>query len=798
MQKSSKYLLILMLACSALGRAQKEIYVEPLRAVNAFVAPIRLGSSSNVSGLIAVASADNSIKVYDAQTLTEQAAFVGLDQPCSALALGEAGKLLLSASASGQVTLWDLDSKRKLKDLVLHTAGVVALAVLPQGLVLTASIDQSIRITDPVSGVTVASTSRPQEEVAGLALQPTGKTAVLATSAGWIYLLEVPPLGELQKYDTRGRIASLALSPDGKYAALGGFDGSIRLWDLEKSSQKSTLSAQKGTITALAFDPRGRWLVSSSTDSTLRIFDLSTESSVRSIAENDGLVSAVSFVGDETLWAGTTKGILKTWRVLDTPPDTTPPTITISQPEEGPEGFPRVFGNSCQIRGIVQDQNRLKEFIIEGALTSPALTDVQDTIALARGMKAKSFLGRVKLESVGVNTFEIRAVDEFGNVARQTVTIQRLSSEQVIEAIGPPNNYETNKTSVTLQFKSWCEVGSYQVLVNLIEMVSQTNIRNKKEGAIFSDEIPLVVGYNQIQIIVTSKTGEKFTKTLGVSRKMFGAIAVDQAGKPAPKERGPGPQRWALVVGISEYANKSIPALKFADQDAQAFAEFLQKPEGGGYEPDHMRILINKDATLPNLKEAMIDFLSQAIDKDLVVIYFAGHGAPEAARPANLYLLTYDADPARLGTTAYPMWQIQDILLRYVSAKKVVVFSDACHSGGISVDFAIRGVSTPESNMINQYLADLGRTKDGIVVFTASAAGEVSQELPELGHGVFTYYLLEGMKGEADFDNDYTVTINELMQYVEEQVKRKTKGAQNPTRSQTNYDKDLTISLIAH
>jgi uncharacterized caspase-like protein len=211
-----------------------------------------------------------------------------------------------------------------------------------------------------------------------------------------------------------------------------------------------------------------------------------------------------------------------------------------------------------------------------------------------------------------------------------------------------------------------------------------------------------------------------------------------------------------------------------------------------------MRILLNKDATLAKLQEALIDFLQQAIDKDLVVIYFAGHGLPDPARLQNLYLLTYDADPSRLGTTAFPMWQIKDVLERYISAKRIVVFSDACHSGGISVDFATRGMDATKSNLINQYLADLSRTKEGIVIFTASAAGEVSQEIPELGHGVFTYYLLQGMKGEADFNNDYAVTINELMQYVEDQVKRKTKGAQNPMRSQTVYDKDMTISQIAH
>jgi len=194
----------------------------------------------------------------------------------------------------------------------------------------------------------------------------------------------------------------------------------------------------------------------------------------------------------------------------------------------------------------------------------------------------------------------------------------------------------------------------------------------------------------------------------------------------------------------------------------------------------------------------LIKFLDQAIDIDLVIIYFAGHGAPDPARPGNMYLLTYDSDPSSLGTTGFPMWDINTALARYISAKRVVVYTDACHSGGISASFATRGLQTTEQNLVNQILIDLSKSKEGIVVFTASAAGEVSQEYPEMGHGVFTYYMLEGLEGKADYNNDYTVTINELMQYVEEQVKRKTHGAQNPTRSQTEYDKEMTVSLLPH
>jgi uncharacterized caspase-like protein len=254
----------------------------------------------------------------------------------------------------------------------------------------------------------------------------------------------------------------------------------------------------------------------------------------------------------------------------------------------------------------------------------------------------------------------------------------------------------------------------------------------------------------------------------------------------------------SVVVGFSEYQNAGIPGLKYADRDAESFANFLRTPEGGGYDSDHLRVMLNKDATLPNVKDALINFLGQAIDIDLVVIYFAGHGAPEPARPQNMYLLTYDSDPSQLGTTAFPMWDIQTDLARHITAKRVVVFTDACHSGNISANFATRGLGVTENNLINQYLSDLSKTKEGVVVFTASAAGEVSQEYPEIGHGVFTYYLLEGLQGKADYNNDYTVTINELMQYVEEQVKRKTHGSQNPTRSQTDYDKEMTISIISH
>ncbi|MEE9187661.1 MAG: caspase family protein, partial [Bacteroidota bacterium] len=214
---------------------------------------------------------------------------------------------------------------------------------------------------------------------------------------------------------------------------------------------------------------------------------------------------------------------------------------------------------------------------------------------------------------------------------------------------------------------------------------------------------------------------------------------------------------------------------------------------------DHMRVLLNEQATLENLRSALFEFLRRAIDTDFVSIYFSGHGTPEPGNPNNLYLLTYDSDPNKLATTAFPMWDVNPALSRHITAKKVVIFTDECHSGGVlATGIAEKGFVGGKSNLINRYLADLANAKEGVVVFTASQAGEVSQEREDLGHGVFTYYLLEGLRGKAELDNDYTVTVGELMDYVEDQVKRETNGNQRPLRSATVFDYELPMSVLPH
>ena len=488
---------------------------------------------------------------------------------------------------------------------------------------------------------------------------------------------------------------------------------------------------------------------------------------------------------------------MQTFAVLTRKPDREPPVLMIQKPALKKGEALQIYANEIEVAGIASDESGVKEATIGGQ--SVALTELTADEKSQLGIKvpAKKFSGITQLPVDGANNISITATDEWGNVATKNIHIQRLTKDSAVEIFNPKENAETDQASENLEFKVWFEYARYSITLNTIEITDKENIPRKPIGMLQSEPIPLSSGFNQVQFTVYGKNGEKISKVIDINRRILTSAASVEADKPQRNASGQ-PQQWAVVVGISEYANPLIKNLSYADRDARDFADFLKSPAGGSFEPERMKILLNKDATLQNVKQALDIFLRQTIEKDLVIIYFAGHGAPEPANPSNNYLLTYDSDPNSLETTAFPMWDINTALTRYIPSKRVIVFSDACHSGGITSDLATRGVSLTETNLINQYLSDLSKSKEGIIVFTASQAGEVSQELDKFGHGVFTYYLLEGMKGAADVNNDYTVTIGELMDYVEENVKRQTKGNQHPTRNQGNYDKDITISLVPH
>ena len=110
-------------------------------------------------------------------------------------------------------------------------------------------------------------------------------------------------------------------------------------------------------------------------------------------------------------------------------------------------------------------------------------------------------------------------------------------------------------------------------------------------------------------------------------------------------------ERWALIVGISKHKHSSID-LKYARRDAESLASVLQSPSGGAFPKDHIMMLLDEQATTAGITGALRGFMKKPARDDLVIIYFASHGAPDPDRPKNVYLLTYDTDPQDIASTA--------------------------------------------------------------------------------------------------------------------------------------------------
>lgn len=253
-------------------------------------------------------------------------------------------------------------------------------------------------------------------------------------------------------------------------------------------------------------------------------------------------------------------------------------------------------------------------------------------------------------------------------------------------------------------------------------------------------------------------------------------------------------QSWAVVIGISDYRSSDIPDLLYASSDAKHFYDFLTSNRGCQIDPSHTRLLLDREATISNVREALGDFLQQVIEEDIVYIYLSGHGVPRPNNPQQLYFIPYDANLSKLAATAYPMWELKANLQHNVLARKIVIVADACHSAGFGDDVQRRSILSV--NRFNAYLQTLAEIGDGIVIITASEEGQLSMEGEKWGggYGVFTYHFLKALSGKADYNADGVVTITEAMNYTSEKVRRDTNSQQRPTLS-GRFDPLLPLAI---
>ena len=352
---------------------------------------------------------------------------------------------------------------------------------------------------------------------------------------------------------------------------------------------------------------------------------------------------------------------------------------------------------------------------------------------------------------------------------------QRLdrSMAPVLVVSKPINGSKIESPNTLLHFIAVDDKGISQINVSLngnpvkidrkrgLKVVSTKRKFSKKIDIV--EKLQLQNGQNIIKISVVDIDGISQEELLHVTKV---------------KARG---DIWAIVIGINQYQNTRN--LKYAVNDARAFKDYLK--DYVDIPDERIFYLANQDATKSRIESLLGTTIKRKASRDdTVIIFYAGHGAVEPD-PSNLdgdgfekYLLPHDADLEDLYSTSISMNNIRTIFTR-IRADRLIFIADTCYSGA-SGGRTMMATKT-RANLSDKFYERISKGK-GRVIISSCSANEISKEDDNLQHGVFSYYMLEGLKGRADQDGDGIITVSELFSYITRKVPQASAQDQHPVK----------------
>lgn len=242
----------------------------------------------------------------------------------TSVALSADGRLLASASEDQTIKLWDTNAGTELRTLKGHTSAVNAVALSADGrLLASASKDNTAKLWDVAAGTELRTFKGHKDNVHGVALSPDGRVLATGSFDRTINFWDVGSGKELRTLTVAGAVFVVVFSTDGKLLVSGGGGGAVNVWDAMTGKLMRSLAAHKEAVQALALSRDGKLLATGSADETVKLWDVSSGRLLRAFTlhTNDpmaGMILSVAFSPDaQTLAAGTLVGAVKLWRVAD-------------------------------------------------------------------------------------------------------------------------------------------------------------------------------------------------------------------------------------------------------------------------------------------------------------------------------------------------------------------------------------------------------------------------------------------------------------------------------------------------
>ena len=303
----------------------------------------------------------------------------------------------------------------------------------------------------------------------------------------------------------------------------------------------------------------------------------------------------------------------------------------------------------------------------------------------------------------------------------------------------------------------------------------------KVAGEMKSFDISLAPGENVISAKAVSRNGYE---------SEIDEITVTYSG------RSVAANLYILGIGIDQYLNTNYN-LNYAMADASAFVEEVKGRSTGIFDQIVVNLITDKEATKSNIEASLSDLMSNAQDQDVFVFYYAGHGVMSEGTdltPPDFYLALHDVTQLygkddMLAQRGFSAAELRNTFSK-IKAQKQLIVLDACQSGGAVETFSRRGAAEEKA------MIQLARST-GMVLMASTGSQQYATEFDELGHGVFTYALLNGLKGEADGGkNDKKITVKELESWINDNVPELTQKYRGSMQFPRSWTKGQDFPLV--
>ena len=668
------------------------------------------------------------------------------------------GQRMALALDDGVIGFWDLGRGNEIRRLPAHPDGVAALG-LGKGLAVSVGRDGKALAWDAQRALAAGEIALPAAAVQ-VAVRRDGSGAVLALADRSLRLwrngaLDPAPLGSLD-----GPPAALALSDDGAWAAAADQGGQVRLWSLADRSARTVALGQP--VKALFAAPDGR-----------SVLAVTVEGEVRRIDFTQGTTSRLRSI-DETVTAAALSPDGKLLAVADESGD-----LTLLSAADG-ERIKRI-GQDHPLRALAFAAGGSALLAANkagtvGVIDLAAARPVAELIAGRQGWvvinpdgsfdSARNAEGAVGWQANGKLFGAAQFTESHFEPGLLALTLERVPPAQKVKVsqsfiepaevtIATPAAGGTSAEAVVTVTVTARDLGDGIEAVRLYQDEREVGSESSHAGA----ASPVAEG---------KPVSASFQVTLHPGDNQLAAVAVGRshvASKPAALHlayAGPTaqPVLHVLAVGINGYRNPAL-SLNYGVPDAQGIAKFFSADAAGRapFSKVEVTSLTNSEVRRESLLSALAG-LEKTAPEDTVVVYLAGHGD---TRNDQWYYLPYDVTAPEQSEQLRQRGLSNEELhaaLQRIPALKVLLLIDACKSGA-AVTARQQGFESRKS------LVRLARVA-GTHIVAAAAKEQFAVELADVGHGAFTYALLQGLAGKAAGGQDQTVTVRSLVGFVED------------------------------